>query len=229
MSIEVGAKSFCWPKETVVRVLRDFVTLVESEKAMAAEAAAVAARYVRSEGYDYADLLDDLRSSWQLDNRLAHARFLLSAPVGEDMDDWLEAEMADVVYWRQNRRPAPVRDAARLDEPPGCADPALACVGRATFLRLMRDLNMLVVSVHRVGREMGELPQAEAVALFAEFCREWRVFEVLAGDAAILSGALGDAIERALDDLPVWDAENPQPPLAVFASERDRQISSLIE
>lgn len=154
MSIEVGAKSFCWPKETVVRVLRDFVTLVESEKAMAAEAAAVAARYVRSEGYDYADLLDDLRSSWQLDNRLAHTRFLLSAPVGEDMDDWLEAEMADVVYWRQNRRPAPVRDAARLDEPPGCADPALACVGRATFLRLMRDLNMLVVSVHRVGREM---------------------------------------------------------------------------
>ncbi len=224
----MGAKSFCWPKGTVVRVLRDFVTLIESEKAMAAEAAAIAASHAGSEELYYTDRLDDLTSSWQLDNRLAHARFLLSAPVGEDVDDWLEAEMADVVYWRHGRRPAPVRDAGRLDEPPGCTDPALACVSRATFLRLMRDLEMLVVSVHRVGRDMAELPPAEAAALLAEFCRDWRVFELLAEDAAILSRALGGAVERALDDLPVWDAEHPQPPLAVFASERDRQISSLI-
>lgn len=74
MSIETGGKSFCWPKATVILVLRDFVTLVESEKAMAAEAAAVAASYVRSEGYDYTDLLDDLTSSWQLSRRLATAR-----------------------------------------------------------------------------------------------------------------------------------------------------------
>lgn len=93
----------------------------------------------------------------------------------------------------------------------------------------MRDLEMLVVSVDRIGSVEPELPPAEAFGLFAEFCREWRVFELLAEDAAILSRALGGATERALDDLPVWDAEHPQPPLAVFASERDRQISSLIE
>lgn len=227
MSIEMSPK-YCWPKETVVRVLRDFVTLVESEKAMAAE---VAAEGEDEGGEWHALMLSDLTLSWQLSRRLARARSLLSAPVGEDVDDWLEAEMADVVYWKHDRRhpPAPGRDAAQLDEVPSSTDPALVCMSSKTFLHLMRDLEMLVVSVDRVGSVEGELLPAEAAALFAEFCREWRVFELLAKDAAILSSALGAASERALDDLPVWDADNPEPPLAVFASEGGKRISRLTE
>ncbi|MGI8413383.1 MAG: hypothetical protein ACR2LV_08565 [Solirubrobacteraceae bacterium] len=199
----MSARSFCWPKETVVRVLRDFVTLVESERKIVAE---VVADDQGEEGY--AALLSDLASRWQLFGRLANARFLLSAPVGEDVDDWLEAEMADVVFWKHCRRhpPASARDAGQLDELPSSTDPSLVCVSSATFLHLMRNFEMLVVSLDRVGSIEGELPPAQAAALFAEFCREWRVFELLAEDAAILSRALGGAILGALDDLPVWDA-----------------------
>ncbi len=225
MSLEMSARSFCWPKETVVGVLRDLVTMVESERQIAAEAAA---DNLRQEGYfsHYDSLLAGLTSRWQLSRRLADARFHLSAPVGEDVDDWLEMEMADIVFWKHDRRhpPAPGSKATRLDESPSCTDPALACISRASFLRLMRDLEMLVVSLDRVGSVEAELPRAEAAALLAEFCREWRTFELLAEDAAILSGALGDASERALIDLPVWDADNPEPPLAVFASDGGKQI-----
>lgn len=228
MSVEMSAKSFCWPRETVVRVLRDFVTLVESERAIAAEAVAVGEDET---GQGYVFRLSHFSLSWQLSRRLARGRFVLSVPVAKDVDDWLEAEMAEVAFWKHDRRRPPVRgrDAVQLDEVSSSTDPALVCVSSETFLQLMRDLEMLVVSLDRVGTVEWELLPAEAAALFADFCREWHVFELLAKDAAILSRALGDSIERALDDLPVWDADNPEHPLAVFASDGPRQISRLLD
>jgi len=104
-------------------------------------------------------------------------------------------------------------------------------VSSATYLHLMRTLEMIVVSLAPLGSFEAELTTAEAAAVFAvfaAFCREWHGFTRLAHDAAILGRAFDD-LDRVLDDLPVWSYDDPQPPLAVFASERNRQLAELIE
>lgn len=178
-------------------------------------------------------LLSSFASDWQLFGRLARARHVLSAPADEDPvgSEWLEAEMSEVVTWRHDRcHPPPPcpDDDDQLDAVPSTASPGLICVSSATYLHLMRTLEMIVVSLAPLGSFEAELTTAEAAAVFAAFCREWHVFTRLAHDAAILGRAFDD-LDRVLDDLPVWSYDDPQPPLAVFASERNRQLAELIE
>lgn len=121
-----------------------------------------------------------------------------------------------------------VDDDDQLDAVPSTASPGLICVSSATYLHLMRTLEMIVASLAPLGSCEAKLTTAEAAAVFAAFCREWHVFTRLAHDAAILGRAF-DGLDRVLDDLPVWSYDDPQPPLAVFASERNRQLAELIE
>jgi len=163
-----------------------------------------------------------MADGWQLSGRLARARFHLSAPVDRDSVDWLEPEVADVVKWEDwCRDPPPTRDVGSLDNPV-LTDSGHVCVPRATFVQVMRDLEMMVVSMDHVDSFAWDLSFPEAAVVGAAFLRDWQVFELLERDAGVLAAAFGDAIGEVLDDLPVWTSDDPEPPLAVYASQGRR-------
>ena len=205
-----------WPTAVVVHVVRDFTTLVESARAVIADATnSQDPRASESLG------LWAMADGWQFSSRVAEARMLLSEPV-DRADDWLEVEVADVARWRYDSPDAPPDDELGFEGTATLRGHDEVCVSRGTFVRLMRDLELMVVSLGHVERFTWDLGSSESAMVWAAFFREWRVFELLERDAGVLAAAFGDTIAEVLDDLPVWTADHPEPPLAVYASQGRR-------
>ena len=91
------------------------------------------------------------------------------------------------------------------------------------IINILRDLNMIVVSLDRIGSEYSEHSRRksdeELNALLADFIFEWNVPEKIANARKVLDEAFSrelgdddmDELEREFQDLQYWSLNNPSP------------------
>ena len=84
----------------------------------------------------------------------------------------------------------------------------------------MADLNLIVVSLDRIGSYYSECKTVEEYhALLSNFLDEWKIFRKLANARKILDSAFSrelgdddmDELEREFQDLQYWSMKNPKP------------------
>ena len=92
---------------------------------------------------------------------------------------------------------------------------------QSSIISVLRDLEMMVVSLDRLGSYEGAAKDdADHNRLLADFVTDWDVFRKLAEARAVLSepfddhvGADGmDLLERTMGDVKYWSREEQQPP-----------------
>jgi hypothetical protein len=99
---------------------------------------------------------------------------------------------------------------------------ALATVtySQQEILRVLRDLEMMIVSLDRIGAATGEGDPEESARITTDFLDQWQVFKRLAEARQVLSEPFADdidadgteALEQALEDVPCWSATDQTPP-----------------
>jgi hypothetical protein len=85
-------------------------------------------------------------------------------------------------------------------------------IDRESLLRVLRDLNTIVVSLDRIGSAASGLTKEEYHRISSEFLDNWDVFQKLSQARAILSDPfsreegpdLMDELEREMEDVPYW-------------------------
>ena len=94
---------------------------------------------------------------------------------------------------------------------------------REDIINILRDLNMIVVSLDRIGAEYSIHPDRksdeELNTLLADFIFEWNVPKKIANARKILDEAFSrelgeddmDELEREFQDLQYWSFNNPSP------------------
>ena len=95
---------------------------------------------------------------------------------------------------------------------------------RRDIINILRDLNLIVVSIDRIGSVEAELrekgkPENEGIALLSDFFQDWGVFRKLASARMILGDAFSrelgddemDELEREFQDLQYWSVSEPKP------------------
>lgn len=95
---------------------------------------------------------------------------------------------------------------------------------RQNIIDVLKDLNIIVVSLDRLGSEYSINPDRksdeELNALLANFIFEWKVTEKIAKARKVLDGAFArkldesdmDELEREFQNLQYWSSNNPSPP-----------------
>ena len=84
---------------------------------------------------------------------------------------------------------------------------------REDLLKVLRNLEVVVVSLDRVGSYSSDLSKETQNELLADFIDRWEVFDKLAESRGILSEYFGralgdddmDELERALQDVEYWN------------------------
>ena len=81
------------------------------------------------------------------------------------------------------------------------------------LVSILRDLNLIVVSLDRIGSANTELGEDEHNALLADFITDWDVFRKLASMRSVLSEPFSDEsdsdkLEKKMEDLNYWSYEN---------------------
>ena len=92
-------------------------------------------------------------------------------------------------------------------------------IDRRVAIRMLRDLETMVVSLDRIGSAHADNPRACDRATLA-FIHDWGIFRKLASIRAglgdLFSRKLGtdgmDELERELQDVPYWTERQPTPP-----------------
>lgn len=95
-------------------------------------------------------------------------------------------------------------------------------VQRRDLITVLRQLEMVVVSLDRIGSAMADTSEVEQALVLREFIFDWDVFRRLAKARGVLgeyfSRELGpddlEELERELHDVPCWSASNQTPPAA---------------
>ena len=94
------------------------------------------------------------------------------------------------------------------------------CYKKKDIIKILADLNMIVVSLDRIGSHYSGCKTVEEYhALSSNFLDDWKVLRRLAKARAILDTAfsreLGDddmgELEREFKDLQYWNITNPKP------------------
>jgi hypothetical protein len=91
---------------------------------------------------------------------------------------------------------------------------------KADIVRILRDLNMIVVSLDRIGSASNDGDHATESQWTNEFINDWQVAPRLAEARAILSDAFSydlgpddkDELERLMGEIPKWSSTNRKPP-----------------
>lgn len=91
---------------------------------------------------------------------------------------------------------------------------------RSDIVQVLRDLNILVVSLDRIGSFSHDLSRSEAAALLGDFFDAWDVGRRLARTRRILSKPFStelgdddmDELEREFEGLPHWRPNQRRPP-----------------
>ncbi len=91
---------------------------------------------------------------------------------------------------------------------------------RKDIIKILADLNMMVVSLDRIGSYYSDCKTVEEYhALSSNFLDDWKVFCKLASARKILDSAFSrelgdddmDELEREFQDLQYWSMKNPKP------------------
>ena len=95
---------------------------------------------------------------------------------------------------------------------------------RKDIINILRDLDLMVVSIDRIGSAEAELrekgkPENEGIALLSDFFQDWDVSRKLASARAILDEAFSreagdddmDELQREFQDLQYWSVSKPKP------------------
>jgi len=88
------------------------------------------------------------------------------------------------------------------------------------IVNILADLEMIVVSLDRIGSYYSELQSDECNAISSSFLDDWDVARKLANARRILDSAFSrelgedetDELEREFQDLPYWSINSPKPP-----------------
>ncbi len=89
------------------------------------------------------------------------------------------------------------------------------------IVRILRDINSIVVSLDRIGSVSASIEPEEHDKMLADFVRTWEVFHKLAEARSVLSQAFSqelgddemDELERAMEGVPYWSLTSRYPPL----------------
>jgi hypothetical protein len=98
---------------------------------------------------------------------------------------------------------------------------------RREAIRMLRDLESLVVSLDRIGSAFADHARERSRALLA-FVNDGSVFQKLAGVRRGLNDLCSDKrgpdgmdeLEREVQDAPMWSLKHPKPPRSYAARER---------
>ncbi|MBA3784860.1 MAG: hypothetical protein H0X15_04865 [Acidobacteria bacterium] len=91
---------------------------------------------------------------------------------------------------------------------------------RKDIIKILADLNVMVVSLDRIGSYYSECKSIEEYhALSSNFLDEWKILPKLANARKILDSAFSyelgdddmDELEREFQDLQYWSMKNPKP------------------
>jgi hypothetical protein len=92
---------------------------------------------------------------------------------------------------------------------------------RAEIVQVLRDLNILVVSIDRIGSYTHDMSSSEAATLLDEFLDAWDVWPRLVRARRLLSAPFStelgpddrEELERELEGTPYWSPSRRHPPL----------------
>ncbi len=102
-------------------------------------------------------------------------------------------------------------------------EPEMLHYERSRILEILRDLELMVVSLDRIGSEYLPLPgrksEEEINEMLADFIFSWKVLRRLAKARGVLSEAFSDELgeddmgelEREFQDLQYWSRNNTEP------------------
>jgi hypothetical protein len=94
------------------------------------------------------------------------------------------------------------------------------CYRKKDIIKILADLNVIVVSLDRIGSYYNDCKSAEEYhALSSNFLNDWKVLRRLANARGILDSAFSyelgdddmDELEREFKDLQYWSIVNPKP------------------
>ena len=96
----------------------------------------------------------------------------------------------------------------------------IVCYNRKDIIQVLADLNLMVVSLDRIGSYYSKCKTVEEYhALSSNFLDEWKILRKLANVRKILDSAFSselgeddmDELEREFKDLQYWSAKYPKP------------------
>lgn len=100
------------------------------------------------------------------------------------------------------------------------SDDEKVCYRKKDIIKILADLNMMVVSLDRIGSYYSDCKTVEEYhALSSNFLDEWKVFPKLANARKILTSAFStergdddmDELEREFQDLQYWNIKITKP------------------
>lgn len=100
------------------------------------------------------------------------------------------------------------------------SDEEIVTFCREDVVRILRDLEVLVVSLDHIEAAARDVGDEEEARYLRDFVEQWRVLEKLANMRAVLSDAFsrtpGDdlmgELERKVHDVSVWTSTETRPP-----------------
>ena len=96
----------------------------------------------------------------------------------------------------------------------------IVCYKRKDIIRILADLNLMVVSLDRIGSHYSDCRSVEEYhALSSNFLDDWKILQKLANARKTLDSAFSaelgdddmDELEREFQDMQYWTIKNPKP------------------